>query len=136
MTSGIIQILIGNTNVQAAVGQSGGKYKVFPVVAPDLTHEIYVCVLKIQNDPILTKDCFSTVDTSTYHVRVWSKKGFRETETIHEVCRRALETGTPVSTSACDFSRIWIVNDYDHFDEPQSMYCHIGVYQANVKRVI
>lgn len=138
MTSGIIQILIGDTNVQTAVGTyvNAGetKYKVFPVVAAQKTVEPWVAVQKRGNEPFITKDCFSRLDISVYETRVWSKKGFRETEMIHEVCRRALETGVRVITDSCTFQRIWLTNDYDHFDEDQQMYCHVGLYTAQVER--
>lgn len=135
MTSGIIEILIENAAVQAAVGQFGGKYKIYPVVAPQKMEQPYVTVIKRGNEPILSKDCFSTLDTSEYELHVWSKRGFRETETIHEVCRVALETGTQVITDACTFKKIWMTNDLDGYDKDLDMFCHIGIYVANVVRI-
>lgn len=134
MTSGFIQILIGNTAVQNAVGLSGVKVKVYPVVVPQETPEAFVTVEKRGNSPTIAKDCLSRLDTGEYEVRTWSKKGFRETETLHEVCRTALESVTTVVTSACTFKKIWLTNDYDGFDERLEMYCHVGVYAANVVR--
>lgn len=136
MTSGLIQILIADSDVQAAVGQDvNDKYKVYPIVAPQKTDQLYVTVQKQGNDPILSKDCFSTLDTSSYELHVWSKKGFRETEVVHEICRVALETGTEVVTDACTFRKIWMTNDYDAYDKDNDMYCHVGIYTANVVRV-
>lgn len=134
MTSGIIQILIENTAVQTAVGMSGTKYKVYPVVAPQATDQAFITVNKRSNDPMIMKDCLSTLDTSEYEVKAWSKRGFRETETLHEVCRTALESVVAVITDACTFRKVWMINDYDGFDETLDMYCHVGVYSANVER--
>ena len=135
MTSGLIQILIADANVQTAVGQFEGKYKIYPVVAPQKAPQVFVTIKKRANDPILSKDCFSTMDTSEYELHVWSKEGFRETEIVHEICRRALETGSFVQTDVCDFRKIWMTNDFDDFDQTLQMYCHVGIYQANVIRI-
>lgn len=134
MTSGIIQILINNSTVQNAVGREAGKYKVYPVVASHKAETPYVCVQKVSNEMMLGKDCFSHIDTSTYEVRVWSKSGFRETEEISEICRRALETSVPVNTSACLFNKIWTTNDYDTYDNNVDMFCHVSIFQGNVVR--
>lgn len=134
MTSGFIQILIGDSNVQSAVGSHAGKVKVYPVVAPQETPAEFMTVRKRGNEPFISKDCLSRLDTGEYEVRSWSKKGFRETETLHEVGRTALESVTEVVTSACTFKKIWMVNDYDDFDEELQMYCHVGIYSANVVR--
>ena len=134
MTSGFIQILIANAGVQTAVGLSGSKVKVYPVVVPQDTPEAFVSVEKRSNSPTISKDCLSRLDTGEYEVRAWSKKGFRETELIHEACRTALESVTTVVTSACTFKKIWMTNDYDGFDQTLEMYCHVGVYAANVVR--
>lgn len=133
MTSGFIQILIEDSTVQTAVGSHANKYKVFPVVAPQETPQKFVTVEKKSNQPTLAKDCLSRLDTSEYEVRSWAKN-FRDTETLHEVCRTALESTSEVVTDACTFKKIWMTNDYDGFDETLEMYCHIGVYSANVVR--
>lgn len=138
MTSGIIEILIGNAQVQAieliASTEQVGIFKVFPIVCPQGETEPFITVLKTGNTPTLSKDCFSTLDTSNYEVRSWSKKGFVKTEDMSETCRRALETGSDVVTQACTFKKIWMTNDYDHYDEESDMFCHIGLYTAFVVR--
>lgn len=134
MTSGFIQILIGNSGVQTAVGMSDGKYKVYPVVASIKAETPWVCVQKTSNEPTVSKDCFSRIDLSTYEVRVWSKAGFRETEEISELCRRALETATTVTTSAATFRKIWMVSDYDSYSREDDMFCHVSTFQAHVVR--
>lgn len=139
MTSGIIQILIDNVQVQTAIGlgEDGEHYKVFPVTVVK-EQMPYVTVKKATNTPTLSKDCFSTMDTSRYELRVWSTS-FIETEEIHEVCRRALETGTLVETSVCDFRKIWLTDDFDaevqNSSEQNQVYCHIGIFEASVPRV-
>lgn len=141
MTSGIIQILINNSEVAVAVGTyhpDGGtpKVKVFPVVAAPQAKEPYICVMKKSNNPMISKDCFSRLDTSFYEVRVWSKKGFRQTEIIHELCRIALETAIPFVTDACTFNKIWMEDDNDSYSEQEDMFCHVGQYTANVVRTL
>lgn len=140
MTSGLIEILIGNAQVQAIAGleseEESGVYKVFPVVAPQNEKEPFITLRKTSNAPTISKDCFSTLDTSAYELTTWSKAGFVKTEDMFEVCRRALETGTLVETEACDFKKIWLVNDWDWYDEKSDMFAHKGTFHASVARTL
>lgn len=140
MTSGLIEILINDPAVQAIASITStvqvGIYKVFPVVAPQNEEEPFITLKKTGNTPTLSKDCFSTLDTSTYETRCWSKAGFVKTEDMHEIVRRSLETGTTVVTEACTFKKIWLTNDYDFYDQASDMFCHIGIYSAHVVRTV
>lgn len=139
MTSGLVEILIGNPNVQAIAGlestKEAGIYKIFPVLAPQNEIEPFITIRMLGNTPTFSKDCFSTMDTPSYEVRCWAKRGLVMCEDVHEIVRRALETGTTVVTEACTFKKIWMTNEYDGYDEKSDMLCHIGIYSANVSRL-
>ena len=125
MTSEVIQILIGNTDVQTAVGTSQitSKYKVYPFAAPQKEKEPFITVRKTGSDTTGSANCIGTLDYGVYEVRCWSKN-YITTEELHEVSRRALETGTGM----------WMTNDKDGFDQESDMYCHIGFYRTNETR--
>jgi hypothetical protein len=125
MTSELIQILIANAGVQTAVGTSQitGKYKVFPFVAPQKEQGPFIVVIKKSSETTGSANCIGTLDFGVYEVRSWSKN-YITTEEIHEAARVALETGTG----------IFMVNDFDGFDQESDMYCHIGVYRTNETR--
>src|SRR5687768_11795930 len=137
MTSGIIQIMINNSAVQALVEESPatGKYKVYPVVAPQLEKQPFYTVLKKQNETTGQLNCIGTLDFPVYEVRAWSKEGFRKTELMHEAARLAIESESEVVTDACTFDGIHLINDYDHYESGSDMFCHIGIYRAQMKRV-
>ncbi len=125
MTSELIQILIANTGVQAAVGVSEitSKYKVYPFIAPDKEKQPFITVRKTGSDTTGTANCIGTLDYGVYEVRCWGKN-YITTEELHEVARVALETG----------NGIWMTNDKDEFDEGSDMYCHVGFYRTNETR--
>lgn len=135
MTSGIIEILIENAGVQTIVGQSGFKYKVYPVVAPQRTEPPYITVFKGQNNAVLSlsKDIESQLDYPLVTVNCWSKN-FRETELIHEAVRAALDNQGFTTDAGYVFNRVWLVDDRDGFDQEQNFYVHVAVYGVEEKR--
>jgi len=135
MTSGIIEILKGNTGVQGLVGtnQDGGKYKVYPMVAPQGEKQPYIVVEKTSNSTrSMGKEIHSTLDYPTYNVLCYAKN-FRTTEELHEACRAALDNTSPFTT-VCTFARIWLVTDVDRFSNDLDLYVHVATYGAEQKR--
>jgi hypothetical protein len=143
MTSGIIEILIEDINVQALVGQDHrGQYKVYPTVAPEKTpgntvDGPYVIVSEASLNPTISKGCPSTLDFPRYEVLVYSTD-FRETELIQEACRVCLDNGQDWSTETVDFDSIWMVDRRDLYAQGtgQGMYVKAGTYEAAAKRTI
>jgi hypothetical protein len=135
MTSGIIEILLDSVAVQTLVGQVGGKYKVYPFVAPQNTEQPYITVAKTSNNTQSQgKEIESTLDYPTYDVLCWAKN-FRTTELLNEACRMALDNMSSV-TDVCTFTRIWLVTDRDAFDNASQLYVHIATYGAEQRRPI
>lgn len=143
MTSGIIEILIEDTNVQALIGQDNrGHYKVYPVRAPEQVEnatEKYILVSEVSLNPSLSKACPSTLDTPRYNVLVYSTD-FLEAETIQEACRVCLDNGQGWSTESCTFDVIYMVDRQDLWSpgtgQDNGMYVKLGVYEAMSKRTI
>lgn len=135
MTSGIIEALISNAGVQTAVGlnEAGNKYKVYPTVAPQKEEQPYIVVEKTANrTQSMGKEIGSTLDYPTYNVLCYAKN-FRKTEELHEAVRAAIDNTAP-STEACDFSRIWLITDYDRFSTELELYVHVATYGAEQRR--
>lgn len=143
MTSGIIEILIEDANVQALVGQDArGQYKVYPTRAPEGVENAeapYIIVSEASLTPSLGKACPSTLDNIRYQVLVYSTD-FLETETIQEACRVCLDNGQSLSTDTVDFDSIWMVNRQDLWSagtgQENGMYVKLGEYEASAKRTI
>ena len=143
MTSGIIEILIEDANVQALIGQdSEGHYKVYPTRAPatvEVTGAPYIVVSEASLTPSLGKACPSTLDNIRYQVLVYSTD-FLETEVIQEACRVCLDNGQSWSTDLVDFDSIWMVDRQDLWSpgtgQDNGMYVKLGVYEASAKRTI
>lgn len=143
MTSGIIEILREDSNVQAAVGQDArGQYKIYPTRAPakvETSEQPYIVVSEVSLSPSLGKMCPSTLDNVRYNVIVYSTN-FLETETIQEACRVCLDSGQQWSTDLVDFDGIWMVDRQDAWSpgtgQDNGLYAKIGVYEASVKRTI
>jgi hypothetical protein len=136
MTSGIIEILTDNAGVQALAGLNAGgdKYKIYPFRAPQPEHGPYILVGKASNNTQSEgKEIFSTLDYPTYQVLCYHKN-FRPTEVMHEAARTALDSNQWFETEACRFEKIWLINDYDSFDNALEMYCHIAIYGAEQRR--
>jgi hypothetical protein len=138
MTSGIIEILIENATVQSLVGVDGrGKYKVYPVFAPEGVSWPYVVVSEVSLNPTLAKGCPSDLDYPRYNVLVYSLD-FRQTELIQAACRACLDTGSGFTTDAgAEFHSIYMVDRQDLFmpsqGEGPGMYVKVGVYAAEVR---
>lgn len=135
MTSGIIEILTETAGVQALAGlaSGGGKYKIYPYVAPQSEQQQYIIVAKVSNDTQSQgKDFPSTLDYPTYNVLCYHKN-FRPTEIMHEAVRAALDN-MAYTTETCQFRRIWLINDYDSFNQQLDLYCHVAVYGAEQVR--
>lgn len=138
MTSGIIEILIENVGVQSAVGQKDGQYKVYPTKAPDgpnLTP--YIVVSEVSLNPVLGKGCAPSLDYPRYNVLVYSTD-FRETETIQQACRDALDVGTGFTTDAgATFDSIYMVDRQDLFQpgvgQEGGLYVKVGIYECSAR---
>lgn len=143
MTSGIIEILIEDANVQALVGMDArGQYKIYPTRAPEGVENVdapYIIVSEASLSPTLSKMCPSTLDRPRYDVLVYSTD-FRETEIIQEACRVCLDNGQQWSTDTVDFDGVWMVDRRDGWSvgtgQENGMYVKIGVYEAMAKRTI
>jgi hypothetical protein len=138
MTSGIIEILIENAGVQAAVGQDTlGQYKIYPVQAPQNVKTPYVVVSEASIRASLSKGDASELDFPRYDVLVYSTD-FLETELIQQACREAIDTGAGFTTDAgVTFDRIYMVDRRDLFQQAQGegggLYVKLGVYEAAAK---
>jgi len=143
MTSGIIEILIENSNVKTLVGVDGrGHYKVYPVQAPEQVENAraaYILVSEVSLTPSLSKGCPSTMDRPRYNVLVYSTD-FLEAETIQEACRVALDNGQGWTTQTVNFDAIYMVDRQDLWSpgtgQGNGMYVKLGVYEAISKRTI
>jgi hypothetical protein len=144
MTSGIIEILIENSAVQSAVGQDAhDQYKIYPVQAPqsNSANDVktpYIVVAEEGMRPTLSKGCPSTLDFPRYQILVYSTD-FLETETIQELCRLALDTGSDWSTDVgAEFDSIYMIDRRDLFQPAQGegggLYVKLGIYEASAKR--
>lgn len=135
MTSGIVEILTENAGVRALTGlnAAGGKYKIYPFVCPQPENMPYIVVSKVSNDTQSQgKEIISTLDYPTYHVLCYHKN-FRPTEIMHEAVRAALDKQW-FDTETCKFESVWLINDYDGFDNRLELYCHVAVYGAEQRR--
>lgn len=143
MTSGIIEILIEDINVQTLVGQdSRGQYKVYPTRAPEKVENTdcpYIIVSEVSLSPSLGKGCPSTLDRPRYNVLVYSTD-FRETEIIQEACRVCLDNGQSWTTQTGDFDSIWMADRQDLYapavGQEGGLYVKVGVYEAMSRRTI
>lgn len=137
MTSGIIEILIENVGVQSVVGQYQGQYKVYPTKAADHAPAPYIVVSEVSLNPVLCKGSGPSLDYPRYNVLVYSTD-FRETETIQQACRDALDTGTGFSTDAgATFDSIQMVDRQDLFQQgvgqEKGLYVKLGIYECGVR---
>ena len=140
MTSGIVEILIEDSNVQALIGlDDNSQYKVYPMAAPQNVDAPYILVSELSLNPTLSKGCPSTLDRPRYEVNVYSTD-FLETETIQEACRVALDNGQSWTTSVVDFNSVYMVDRRDMYQLAQGqqagLFVKIGVYEAASKRTI
>lgn len=148
MTSGIIEILIENTNVQTLVGTyqvtlnnvPTSKYKVFPFIAPQGVSEPYILVSETSLNPTLGKGCPSTVDYPTYDVNCYGLS-FRAVELLQEACRIALDNGQAWNTDAgAQFDQVYMSDRKDLFllqeGQNKGLFVKSGTYKAIAKRTI
>lgn len=137
MTSGIIEILIEDAGVQALAGlnQAGSKYKVYPVIVPQGEKGSYITVFKISNDPVsaLTKRVSAEIDYPRVSVNCWAKN-FRQTELMAEAVRNALDNKSASTDAGYTFTRIWLVDDRDGYNQDTSEYMHNLVFAVELKR--
>jgi hypothetical protein len=138
MTSGIIEILIENAGVIAAVGRDdNNQVKVYPMIAPQGVEAPYVTVSEVSLNPALAKQCSDFMDSPRYNVMVYSLD-FRETELIQAACRAALDTGAGFTTDAgAEFDSIYMMDRQDLWmpstGESSGLYVKVGVYAAEVR---
>lgn len=137
MTSGIIEILTENPGIQALVSRDvdNQKYCVFAVRAEQGNTINYITVFKAQNNALssLTKDLPSELDYPRVVVTCWSKN-FRVTELMFEAVRLALDNMSAQTDNGYNFSRIWLVDDRDGYDQEAQLFCHIATFGVEVER--
>lgn len=135
MTSGIVEILIENTNVQDLVGRNvaNTKWKVYPTVVPEKENAPFIVVTKMTTAPTLVKDSQSLLDYPQYQVVCYSKV-FHDTELMAEAVRLALDNQGFTTDVGAAFERVWLTDDRDGFDLLADLYAHISIYSAELKR--
>ena len=135
MTSGIIEILIEDAGVQAISGlqRSDNTYKVFPVVNQSKENEgqPYIVVFKSSNSPVTGKDCNGLLDNPQVTIHCYGKN-FRQTETMFEAVRAALDNKQSTTDAGYKFNYIRLVNDSDGFDANNNAYVHICTFECEV----
>jgi len=137
MTSGIIEILNDSAEVKALVSkdETDTKWCIFPVRAEQGNGVNYITVHKISNDAVtsLTKDLVSELDYPRVLVSCWSKN-FRATELMFEAVRRALDNKSSTTDNGYNFSRIWLVDDRDGYDNDANLFCHQATFGVELER--
>lgn len=139
MTSGIVEILIEDIQVQNLVGlnRAGNKYKIYPVVCPQGEEQPYQCVYRgsAGSIPSLTKDIRSELDYPTVTVMSYAKS-YRQAEVLAEATRVALERSDYITDAGYQFNSIWLVQERDLFDDSSQLYAIEQQFQCELKRVI
>lgn len=137
MTSGIIEILIENATIQTLIGQNvaGDKYKVYPVVCPQGENQPYITVYKGGAGPLpsLSKELASSLDYPTVTVVAWAKN-FRKTELIFEAVRAALDNQAAITDAGYIFSRIWLIDSRELYDNDAELYANMMTFGIELKR--
>lgn len=137
MTSGIIEILKGNTAVQQLVklNEEGTKYKIYPTVCPQPEKQPYIVVQKTSNDTVsMGKDCMSLLDHPRYDVICYAIN-FRDTEKMAEAVRTALDNAS-ATTTVCQFLRVWLVTEREAWDNGLEQHAHILTFDAEQMRPV
>jgi len=134
MTQALIEILIANAGVQALVGQDDrGKYKVYPVVAPQGVDQPYVLVSEASMEPTLGISCPSTLDKPRCNVQAYSLS-FKEADDIQKACRAAIDTGTSWTTDDETYVQIYMVDRKDLWlpatGQGSGLYVKLGFYEG------
>lgn len=141
MTSGLIEILRENSALATAVGSYDGRVKIFPSTAPQASEAKsfgpYIIVAETSLNPSLGKGCAYDWDKPRYDVLAFSLS-FRQAETLQQLCRAAVDTGSGFETSAgATFEQIYMVDRRDlsmqAVGQDSVMYCKVGVYEASVR---
>lgn len=139
MTSGIIEILVEDSQIQILVGlnKSRSKYKIYPVVCPQGEEQPYQTVYRTSAGSIasLTKDIRSELDYPTVTVMNYAKS-YRQAEVLAEATRAALERGGYLTDAGYDFNSIWLVQERDLFDDSAQLYAIEQQFQSELKRAI
>lgn len=138
MTSGIIEILIKDAGVQAIPNlQRAGDdtYKVFPVVnlSKENDSQPYIVVFKTGNSPTQKKGVASELDYPVVQVNCYGKN-FRQSETMFEAVRAALDNKQSTTDVGYEFSRIWLIDDRDGWDNDAECYVHVSTFGCELKR--
>lgn len=139
MTSGIIEILLEDVQVQNEVGmnRAGNKYKIFPVVCPQGEEQPYIVVFRTSagSVPSLTKDIRSELDYPTVSVLCYAKS-YRQAELLAEATRESLERSDYDTDAGYNFNSIWLTQERDLFDNSAQLYAIEQQFQCELKRVI
>lgn len=135
MTSGIIEILIDDAGVQAIpnLQRADDTYKVFPVVNLAKEGEVqpYIVVFKSTNNPVSGKDCNGFLDNPQVTIHCYGKN-FRQSETMFETVRAALDNKQSVTDAGYKFNWIRLVSDNDGYDQQAEAFVHIAVFECEV----
>lgn len=137
MISGIIEILSENVTVQTLVGKNkaNGKYKVYPVRAPQKEDMPYITVFRTGQGalPSLSKELVSGLDYPSVTVVCWHKN-YRPAEILGDACRIALDNVTSDTDAGYNFDRIWCVDIKDTFDDAAELYGVVVTFQCELLR--
>lgn len=131
MTSGIIEILIEDTNVQNMAGfnKAGDKYKVYPVVCEPTEVQPYYTVFQSDFDPVAGKACYGELDFPTFTV-VANAKNFRKAELMAEAAILALDGRDATTNNGYKFTGIQLINHREGFDEKAQLHVSILLFKA------
>ena len=119
MTTGVIQILIGNNGVRSLVGLNaeGDKYKVYPLIVPQQEKHPYIVVRLTGRPPIECKESspsnfFASVEVLCYH------QNYEGALELEEAVINALDgiTGTYGGVRINDLSYTDTSEDWVNFD--------------------
>lgn len=139
MTSGIIEILIEDYQVQQLVGlnKASTKFKVYPIVCPQGEVQPYQVVFRSSAGaiPSLTKDIRSELEYPTVNVISYAKN-YRDAEILAEATRAALERSGYDTDAGYVFNSIWLAQERDLFDEASQLYGVEQQFQCELKRQI
>lgn len=132
MIQAAIQILINNSIFQAAIGQFDGKYKVYPVVAPQGAQPPY-CVIALSS---LTPDSNCT-DLATIDVMVYAKGSgtlseYKQAYDISAIIRTALTGHSGLEANSGITCSFYFVTQRDGYDRESDLIAKISTYNSNV----
>ncbi len=135
MINGVIQILIGDTAVKAAVGKNKGdaKYKVYPVYCPDPEQHPFIVAKITGKTPIECKEERATDFTYSFAVFVYGKN-YEDVVVMDEAVEDALDKYEGTSDGVV-FSEIRFVTMRDegvNLEPGGNLYNRTILFEADV----